>query len=250
MNLRWCLDEVEQTAPLDTSSAGISPQPPPLLLRLEGVPSASLHSPGGYGGAGTRPATGRPRPLHGLRSGTGRPIPGRPNLCRPGVGLPLPPRRPGRFPFRPRPSAPTSAGVQPLGPEGELRRGRSCSPRPGSPARPPRAPHSLTRRLDALPRRRRCAFPQCNFISSSAARHAHGARSPRTRMREGRSRGGRRWGLRMRVRGRVTAAVPEGRKPPRLAPRGQLQLPIRRRLLRQWPAPEWESVSSHRHNGQ
>lgn len=56
-------------------------------------------------------------------------------------------------------------------------------------------------------------------------------------MREGRSRGGRRWGPRMRARARVTAARPERRKPLRLAPCGQAWLQIRPRLLWLWPGP-------------
>lgn len=101
----------------------------------------------------------------------------------------LPPRRPGWFPLRPRPNAPALARVRPPESEGEPRPGRACSPRSRSPAHPG-APHSLSGRLGTLSRRRRCASPQCNFISSSATGHAHGARSPRTRMREGRSREG------------------------------------------------------------
>lgn len=101
----------------------------------------------------------------------------------------IPPRRPGWFPLRLRPNAPALARVRPPGLEGEPRPGRARSPRSRSPARPG-APHSLSGRLGTLSRRRRCASPPCNFISSSAAGHAHGARSPRTRMREGSSREG------------------------------------------------------------
>lgn len=157
----------KQTAPQDRAGSG-GP--------LQGVQDASLQSLGGNGGAGTRaspgPASGHPGEAsaaagpHRVRQPGPRQARTRPTSR---------PTGPGSFPFRARPNAPASARV---------RRGRARSPWFRSPARAG-DPHSLTGRLGALSQRRRCASPRCNFISSSAAGHAHGARSPRTRMREG-----------------------------------------------------------------
>lgn len=124
---------------------------------------------------------------------------------RPASSRPRPRARPLQpdGPPRPRPPGPQQAGTRPTsrpaGPGGFccVRAGRPASargrlegpaqPAPRSHSRSRRAPHSLSGRRAHSPRRR-CASPRRNFISSSAAGHAHGARSPRTRMREGKSR--------------------------------------------------------------
>lgn len=200
----------------------------------------------GPASAPPRDAPGR-RP--GLRSQTGRPIPARPDPSRPGLGLP------------PAPQA--RAVSAPPWPESGLQGLRvshvRAEPAAPAPARPPTPgpPHSLSGRLGTLSRRRRCASPQCNFISSSATGHAHGARSPRTRMREGRSREGlplgsaharKRPSDRCRMVGRA-ASFRRLKEAPRLAPRRETLVSDQSEASRlNCQAQERESASSHHHN--
>lgn len=134
-------------------------------------------------------------------------LPRRRDPGRPGLGLP-PTRRPSRFCPAPGRTPP------PRRPEGgrwgrratSVRRGQTYRPRYHLPA--PGIPHSLAGRRGALSGGSRGASPLCNFISSSAAGHAQGSRSPRTRMTEGGggSLGGRQLGSAHARHSQVTAA--------------------------------------------
>lgn len=169
-----CSEEEEPPDPLDRNGAAepLRGAPPPT------APSPDPRSRRRRTRARLRPASSRPRPRARPPQPDGPPRPRPPGPQQAGTRPTSRPAGPGGF-CCVRAERPASA-------RGRLE--RPAQPAARSRSRSRRAPHSLFGRRADSPRRR-CASPRCNFISSSAAGHAHGARSPRTRMREGKSRG-------------------------------------------------------------